>query len=140
MKYITNYNIFENSESDDAKQGLEFILLDLKDIGVNYSIIGRSKFLDNPHDDWFKNTRVERGFTSYFSLSVSTNKEQIETIISIVKECINYMTNQGWKYHTTIDRGVRIVDIDIDGIVDIFNYNRDISKYLGQIHIHFWKI
>ena len=38
MKYITNYKIFENSESDDAKQGLEFILLDLKDIGVNYSI------------------------------------------------------------------------------------------------------
>ncbi len=140
MKYITNYNIFENSESDDAKQGLEFILLDLKDIGVNYSIIGRSKFLDNPHDDWFKNTRVERGFTSYFSLSVSTNKEQIENIISIVKECINYMTNQGWKYHTKIDKGVRIVDIDIDKIVDIFNYNRDISKYLGQIHIHFWKI
>jgi hypothetical protein len=140
MKYITNYKIFENSESDDTKQGLEFILLDLKDIGVNYSIIGRSKFLDNPHDDWFKNTRVERGFTSYFSLNVSTNKEQIENIISIVKECINYMTNQGWKYHTKIDKGVRIVDIDINKIVDIFNYNRDISKYLGQIHIHFWKI
>ena len=138
MKYITNYKIFENSESDDAKQGLEFILLDLKDIGVNYSIIGRSKFLDNPHDDWFKNTRVERGFTSYFSLDVSTNKEQIETIISIVKECINYMTNLGWEYHTTIDRGARIVDVVLDEVIPL--YDTDISKYLGQIHIHFWKI
>lgn len=138
MKYITNYKIFENSESDDAKQGLEFILLDLKDIEVNYSIIGRSKFLDNPHDDWFKNTRVEKGFTSYFSLNVSTNKEQIETIISIVKESINYMTNQGWKYHTTIDRGVRIVDVDLDEVITL--YDTDISNYLGEIHIHFWKL
>jgi hypothetical protein len=140
MKYITNYIIFENSESDDAKQGLEFILLDLKDIEINYYIGGRSKFLDDPHEDWFKNTRVEKGFKDYLNVSVSTNKNHIEEIVNTVKECINYMTNQGWKYHTTIDRGVRIVDIDIDEIVDMFNYNRDISKYLGQIHIHFWKI
>lgn len=138
MKYISNFKIFENSESNEVKEDLEFILLDLKDIEVNYSIIGKSKFLDNPHDDWFKNTRVERGFTSYFSLNVSTNKEQIETIISIVKECINYMINQGWKYHTTIDRGARIVDLDLNELISL--YNTDISNYLGEIHIHFWKI
>jgi hypothetical protein len=33
-----------------------------------------------------------------------------------------------------------MVDIDIDQIVPLFNQNRDITKYLGQIHIHFWKI
>jgi hypothetical protein len=138
MKYITKYRLFENSDSDEVKEDLEFILIDLKDIQINYSIIERSKFLDEPHKDWFRNTRVESGFKDYVNVSVSTNKNHIEEIVNIVKECIGYMTNRGWKYHTTIDRGVRIIDLDLDELISL--YNTDISKYLGEIHIHFWKL
>jgi len=140
MKYLNNYKLFENSEYDDAKENLEFILLDIKDLGLNYSIFGRSKFLDNPGEMWYRNTKVEKGFKEYISLSIGTRKEHIDEILDIIKECINYMTNNDWKYSTKIDRGVSMVDIDINQIVPLFNQNRDITKYLGQIHIHFWKI
>lgn len=140
MKNILNFKKFENSEYDDAKENLEFILLDIKDLGLNYSIFGRSKFLDNPGDGWYRNTKVERGFKEYISLSIGTRKECIDEILDIIKECIHYMINDGWKYHTTIDRGVRIVDVDIDQISRLFNQRTDIAKYLGEIHIHFWKI
>jgi len=140
MKNILNFKKFENSEYDDAKENLEFILLDIKDLGLNYSIFGRSKFLDNPGETWYRNTKVEKGFKEYISISIGTRKEYIDEILNIIKECVNYMINDGWKYSTKIDRGVSVVDIDIDRIVPLFNQNRDITKYLGQIHIHFWKI
>ncbi len=70
MKNIYTYKQFESLESEDDKENLEFILLDLKDLGLNYSIFGKSKFLENPGEDWYKNTKVEKGFKDYLSLSV----------------------------------------------------------------------
>jgi hypothetical protein len=139
MRNILPYNLFENFESQDIKKDIEFILLDLKDLGLNYTIFGRSKFLGNPHEDWFKNTKVERGFKDYICLSVQTKKMYLDEILNILKECINYMENNGWKYHTKIDRGVSIVDVNLEDIPLLFE-DEIVSKYLGQIHIHFWTI
>jgi len=152
MKNIYTYKQFESLESDDDKENLEFILLDLKDLGLRYSIFGKSKFLDKPSEDWYKNTKVERGFKDYLNLSVQTKKIYLDEILNTLKECINYMVNSGWKYHTKIDRGARIEDVNLKDIPSLFDEESQVTgasdtfaggfipyKYLGQIHIHFWK-
>lgn len=141
MKNIYTYKQFESLESEDDKENLEFILLDLKDLGLNYSIFGKSKFLENPGEDWYKNTKVEKGFKDYLSLSAQTNRIFLDEILNALKECINYMVKSGWKYHTKIDRGARIVDANLEEIRSLFEEEmiQLPYKYLGQIHIHFWK-
>ena len=50
------------------------------------------------------------------------------------------MVNSGWKYHTKIDRGARIEDVNLKDIPSLFDEENQVPyKYLGQIHIHFWK-
>ena len=142
MKNILTYKLFENSEYDEDKENLEFILLDLKDLGLHYSIFGgpdyKSEFLTPASDNWYKNTKVEKDFKEYLCLYIATRKKDIIEVLNITNECIRYMTNNGWKYSTKLERGVRITDINIEEIPSLFE-DEIVSKYIGQIIIHFWK-
>ena len=153
MKTLLTYKLFESEKiklSDyelDAKNNLEFILEDVKESDSNFEISTRNKFMLTLHDDWYRNTGVERGFTDYLCVRVTPNWNYIEDVISTLKECLSLMTQEPadsdkkWKYNVKIDRGVSIININIDDIVSLYRHIiEEFGKnYLGTIHIYFWR-
>ena len=155
MKNILKYKQFENNwqielteDESELKDNLEFILLDLKDLGIDYSISGRNIYMTDgsillsPLSTWFRNTGVESGFKHYINIRLRPDYNKIGEIINILEDCFNYAENEGWKYSLTIERGMTIVRIDINSIVELqkrAEYKNN-NTNLGSISVFLWKM
>ena len=155
MKNILKYKQFENNwqielteDESELKDNLEFILLDLKDLGIDYSISGRNIYMTDgsillsPLSTWFRNTGVESGFKHYINIRLRPDYNKIVEIINILEDCFNYAENEGWKYSLTIERGMTIVRIDINSIVELqkrAEYKNN-NTNLGSISVFLWKM
>lgn len=153
MKNILKYKQFENNwqielteDESELKDNLEFILLDLKDLGIDYSISGRNIYmLPNtivPITRWYQNTGVESGFKHYINIRLRPDYNKIREIINILEDCFNYAENEGWKYSLTIERGINIARIDINSIVELqkrAEYKNN-NTNLGSISVFLWKM
>ena len=155
MKNILKYKQFENNwqielteDESELKDNLEFILLDLKDLGIDYSISGRNIYMTDgsillsPLSTWFRNTGVESGFKHYINIRLRPDYNKIVEIINILEDCFNYAENEGWKYSLTIERNMTIVRIDINSIVELqkrAEYKNN-NTNLGSISVFLWKM
>jgi hypothetical protein len=147
MKNILKYKQFENKwkidlteDESELKDNLEFIFLELKDLSTHYEISGRNIYMIpntiDPNSRWYQYTGVEIGFKHYLNIRINPNYNEIEEVINVIKDSFNYITNDGWKYSVTIERGATIIGIDINSIVELYKYN----KNLGAISVFLWKI
>lgn len=153
MKNILKYKQFENNwqielteDESDLKDNLEFILLDLKDLGIDYSISGRNIYMFPntmvPNPRWHQNTGVESGFKHYLNIRLRPDYNKIREIINILEDCFNYAENEGWKYSLTIERGINIARIDINSIIELqkrAEYKNN-NTNLGSISVFLWKM
>ena len=85
---------------------------------------------------WYQNTGVEIGFKHYLNIRINPNYNEIKEVINVIKNGLNYIKNEGWKYSLTIERAATIVRIDINSIFELYKYN----KNLGAISIFLWKM
>jgi len=153
MKYLNSYKLFEklneidlpiykgDPEELEAEEYLENILLDLKDLESKFSV-GDSSVINQmvPSENWYKNTGVEKGFKNYVSIYIQImKKEHIQEILNIIKQCIYYMKNNGWKYSIRKDMQHHI---NVDDILNVFSTypDDDFKLYYKTINISFWKI
>lgn len=153
MKNILKYKQFENNwqielteDESELKDNLEFILLDLKDLGIDYSISGRNIYMFPntmaPNPRWYQNTGVESGFKHYLNIRLRPDYNKIREIINILEDCFNYAENEGWKYSLTIERGINIARIDINSIIELqkrAEYKNN-NTNLGSISVFLWKM
>lgn len=150
MKNILKYKQFENKwkidlteDESDLKDNLEDRLLDLKDLETRYEISGRNIYMIpntiDTNSRWYQNTGVEIGFKHYLNIRINPNYNEIEEVINVLKNIFGYIKDikdEGWKYSVTIERGATIVRIDINSILELYKYN----KNLGAISIFLWKM
>ena len=150
MKNILKYKQFENKwkidltvDESDLKDNLEDRLLDLKDLETRYEISGRNIYMIpntiDIYSRWYQNTGVEIGFKHYLNIRINPNYNEIEEVINVLKNIFGYIKDikdEGWKYSVTIERGATIVRIDINSILELYKYN----KNLGAISIFLWKM
>lgn len=150
MKNILKYKQFENKwkidltvDESDLKDNLEDRLLDLKDLETRYEISGRNIYMipntKDRYSRWYQNTGVEIGFKHYLNIRINPNYNEIEGVINVLKNIFGYIKDikdEGWKYSVTIERGATIVRIDINSILELYKYN----KNLGSISVFLWKM
>jgi hypothetical protein len=152
MKYLNSYKLFEklnkidlpiykgDPEELEAKEYLENILLDLKDLESRYSVEDSSVINQMvPTENWYKNTGVEKGFKNYVSIYIQImSKDHIQEILNIINQCIYYMKNNAWKYSIRKD----MHHINVDDILNVFSTypDADFKLYYKTINISFWKI
>ena len=150
MKNILKYKQFENKwkidltvDESDLKDNLEDRLVDLKDLETGYEISGRNIYMIpntiDTNSRWYQNTGVEIGFKHYLNIRINPNYNEIEEVINVLKNIFGYIKDikdEGWKYSVTIERGATIVRIDINSILELYKYN----KNLGAISIFLWKM
>lgn len=155
MKNILRYKQFESEskwlidlteEESDLKDNLEDRLLELKDLETRYEISGRNIYMIPntiyTNSRWYQNTGVEIGFKHYLNIRINPNYNEIKEVINVIKNGLNYIKNEGWKYSLTIERRIypkaaaTIVRIDINSIFELYKYN----KNLGAISIFLWKM
>lgn len=89
-----------------------------------------------PTSTWIKNTGVEFDFEHYLNIRIYPNYSEIEEVISTLKDGINYIKREGWKYSVVIERGATNIKVDIDSIIEMYKSN----KNLGAISIFLWKM
>lgn len=157
MKNILRYKQFESKwkidlteDESELKDNLEDRLLDLNDLDTTYEISGRNIYMIpntiDTNSRWYINTGVEIGFKHYLNIRIHPNYNEIEEVINVIKNGLNYIKNEGWKYSVTIEKGAGIYRIELDEILEIISLHNQAKKQgysytkLGAISIFLWKM